>query len=400
MKKELSPSQQKFLENVLEGKNVFLTGKAGTGKTFIVKRAIKQLEKSGKKVISVAPTGIAANNLGGATIHSTFGLPVAGVLTSEMCRFLKPAKRLVLKAADVIVIDEVSMVRPDILDAINWTLIKNGCGNLFKKQVVFVGDLKQLGIVADDNFKSVMLETYAGYTFSEAGVYKGLNVTSIELTEMQRQDDPDFIENLNLVRDGVKAPYFRQFFSQEPKGVILAPHSATVHKYNIEGLNSIDGHEFNFKALVEGNIKAADFNVDLEIRVKDGCKIMYLVNSKNNKLVNGTLGIFRYLPHTDEKFFIEVDGVNHPLDQFKFKEEEYVLNEKLSKLELKEIASIKQYPIKLAYALTIHKSQGLTFNEMTLDLTLDCFAEGQLYVALSRVRKPEGLTIITKASLS
>lgn len=375
----LSNGQFSFLEAVDRGENIFLTGKAGTGKSHITKKAIELLEKSGKRVAALAPTGIAANNIGGATLHSTFSLPPFGVLDFNACNFVKPTKRAVLNAIDVLFIDEVSMLRPDILDGVNWTLIKNGCRPLTDIQVIFIGDMKQLGIVADDNMVSVMLQTYGGTDWQKAEIYDRLNVRTIELNEVQRQSDPDFIENLNIVRDGKKSEYFRQFVKDFPTGIVLAPHNATVQRYNMDGFNSVDGETYTFKASIEGNVKAADFNLDPQIKVKEGCKIMYLANSKNNPLVNGTLGIFRIKDSisADERYFIEVSEVLYSLQRMKFLKKEYVFNPMSNALELQEIGSIEQIPIKLAYALTIHKSQGLTFEEVTVDLTLPCFADGR-----------------------
>jgi ATP-dependent DNA helicase PIF1 len=392
----LSQDQQKFIDAVEEGKNIFLTGKAGTGKSHVTRAAMQLLKDKGLRVAALAPTGIAANNIGGATLHSTFSLRPFGVLDFEACNFVKQIKRFMLQAIDVVVIDEVSMLRPDILDALNWTLIKNGCGSLMDRQVIFIGDMKQLGIVADDNMVSVMLQKYGGRDFKRAEIYDKLNVCEIELTNVLRQSDDEFIEALNVVREGSKHPYFKQFLSSEQKGVVLAPHNSTVQKYNQEGLNSVDGKMYTFTAKIEGNAKADDFNLDPIINVKDGCKIMYLVNSKNNPLVNGTLGIFRVKDDAveEERYWIEVQGVEYSLQKVGFTKQDYVFNPETNSLELQEIGSIEQYPFKLAYALTIHKSQGLTFEECTIDLSLPCFAEGQLYVALSRVKTPGGLSII------
>jgi ATP-dependent DNA helicase PIF1 len=388
----LSSKQQDFVKSVLSGQSVFLTGKAGTGKSFVVKHAIKSLQAKGLNVVALAPTGIAANNIGGQTLHSMFSLDPFGVLTFAVCRWFKSEKRRMVSKIDVIVIDEISMLRPDMLDAVNWTMLKNGCGSLKDKQVIFVGDMKQLPAPIDDNMRSVLLQTYDGTEFTDAKIYEKLLVKTIELDEILRQTDEDFIIALNLIRDGLQAPYFRKFVGDVAKGVILAPHNSTVHQYNVAGLSGIDSEEFVFDAVVTGNVKLSDFNLESRVTLKEGCRIMYLINSKNNNLFNGSIGVFRI---QDDKFFIEIGDVKYALEKVELHKMEYVLNEDEDKLELKEIGSITQFPVRLAYALSIHKSQGMTFDEVTVDLTRKCFASGQMYVALSRVRTPEGLTIIT-----
>ena len=388
----LSKGQEFFLSTVKAGENAFLTGKAGTGKSYVVKEAMRILKEAGKKVAAIAPTGVAANNVGGATIHSLFALPVFGVCKYEFCAYLKSEKRELLKAIDCFFIDEVSMLRPDILDGIHWTLLKNGCeGGLTSKQVVFVGDLKQLPAPINDNMRSVLFMDYNGEEFYNSFIYSKLNVKDVELQDVLRQSDEAFISALNTVREGNKSEYFRQFVGTEKKGIILAPHNSTVERYNIDGLAQINEPEIIFNAKVTGNVKATDFNVDEVIKVKQGAKIMYLANSKDAPLVNGTIGQFITC---EGCYYIRVGNVDYALKTMEFTKKEYVLNKDKSALELQELGKIEQYPFKLAYALSIHKSQGLTFDEVTVDLSRPCFAKGQMYVALSRVTSPNGLRIL------
>lgn len=380
------------MEKVEAGDSVFLTGKAGTGKSFIVKEAMKKMAENKRKFVAIAPTGVAANNIGGQTIHSLFQLSPFGILSFGDCAFLRGEKRKLLTNVSTIFIDEISMLRPDILDAMNWTLIKNGCPGLETKQIIFIGDLKQLPAPIDDNTRSVLYQNYEGEEFYYAKIYEKLKVHHVELDEVLRQSNEEFISALNIVREGGKSDYFRQFLSKDPSGIILAPHNATVAKYNIAGLAKIDSEEHTFTAKVTGNAKAEDFNLESVITLKNGAKIMYLVNSKNNPLVNGTIGEFL---HEDGRNFIRVKDVNYSLEPIEATRKEYVFNDFTNSLELRETGSITQIPVKLAYALSIHKAQGLTFDEITVDLTRPCFQKGQMYVALSRVTGPEGLRIIT-----
>lgn len=389
---ELTTKQQVFLDAVKAGKNIFLTGKAGTGKSFIIRKAMEMLKETGRRVIAVAPTGIAANNIDGATIHSTFSVRPFGVISFEECNFLKPGSRDVMKKANTVIVDEVSMLRPDTLDAMHWTLIKNGLPGLDKKQVIFVGDLKQLPPILEDNTRAVLYRTYEGDRFTDAQVYPRLEVITIELDEILRQSNPDFIEALNVIREGGKHPYFRQFVGLEPKGVILAPYNATVQAYNEAGLNAQSGELFTFQAEISGNAKPQDFQLEEQIQVKHGCKIMYLVNSNDNPLRNGTLGTYIV---RGENQFIRVGLTDWKLETTTITKKQYVYDKTEDSLKLREIGSITQFPFKLAYALSIHKSQGLTFDEVTIDLRRPCFQKEQMYVALSRVRGPEGLRIIT-----
>lgn len=387
----LTLKQQQFRDDAKAGKNIFLTGKAGTGKSYIVNATIAELCSMGKNVVAVAPTGIAATNINGQTIHSMFKLSPYGVLDFDACHYVKQNTRAVLSRIDTIIIDEVSMLRPDVLDAMHFTLRKNGLPGLDQKQIIFVGDLKQLPPIIDDNTKSVLYQTYNGDTFLYAKIIAKINLVNIELDEIKRQSDPDFIAALNIVRDGGKDPYFKQFVHRDPIGVILAPHNSTVAEYNTAGLAAQKGQEFVFEADITGTIKIEDMPFEKTIRVKNGCKIMYLVNSRDNPLRNGTIGTF--VSHAG-CHYIRVGETDFALSQHEVTKKQYVYNKEQDKLILEEIGSVVQYPIKLAYALTIHKSQGLTFDEVTVDLRRSVFQKGQLYVALSRARSPQGLRII------
>jgi len=389
---QLSQNQSHFLDLAHVGFNIFLQGKAGTGKSFVTNHVIDILKQAGKKIVAIAPTGIAANNIGGQTIHSMFRLNPFGVIDYESCNFVTSEKRRLYDNIDTIIIDEVSMLRPDILDGIHWTLRKNGCEGLDKKQLILVGDLKQLPPILNDNTRSILYQIYKGETLFHSHIYKKLNIQEVELDEILRQSDTDFINALNLCREGIKAPYFKQFVNKEPnEGVILAPHNSTVQAYNKANLAALDGKLYTFHAAIEGNLKADDFNLESIVEVKHGAKIMYLANSRDAPLFNGSLGVFI------ERwgiYYIRVHGIDYVLEKVKFTKKEYVFNSETNELELQEIGSIEQYPFKLAYALSIHKSQGMTFDEVTLDLRRSCFEKGQLYVALSRVRTPEGLRIL------
>jgi ATP-dependent DNA helicase PIF1 len=383
--------QQAFIDAVLAGKNIFLTGKAGTGKSFIIRQAMELLQESKKKVVAVAPTGIAATNIDGQTIHSMFAIPPYGVQSIDTAQFMSDAKRQLMRKVETIIIDEVSMLRPDILDGMHYTLKKNGLKGLTDRQLIFVGDLKQLPAILEDNTRTVMYETYDGDTFLHSRVLQLVNVETIELDEILRQSNPDFIEALNIVRDGGKAEYFRQFVSPSPSGIILAPYNSTVKQYNEAGLLAQPGKPLKFIAEIEGDAKPEDFHLEREVVVKEGCKIMYLVNSKDNPLRNGTLGTFITKGDTHH---IRVGNVDYAIEPVKLAKKKYVYNKEDDCLELKEVGGITQMPIRLAYALSIHKAQGLTFDEVTIDLRKPCFQKGQMYVALSRVRTPEGLRIL------
>lgn len=387
--------QEIFLEAVMQGQNIFLTGKAGSGKSAVVMEAIRRLRADGKKVVTLAPTGVAANNIGGQTLHSFFSIPPFGMVTHETANWIKGEKRAMIDLIDVILIDEISMVRADLLDGINITLLKNGCRRMASFQWVFIGDMKQLKPPVDDNIKSVLLQHYKDVHWHHARCCSKLAPKEIELTEIMRQSDPEFIAALNIIRDGGKDPYFKQFVTDEPNGIILAPHNDTVTKWNTIGLNALSTPIHTFHATIDGEAKLKDFNLEPIIKVKHGAKIMYLINSPDeNNLFNGTLGTFI---EDEGSFFIDVGGVPYPLERKKMSKKKYILNDAQDDFELREIGSITQYPFKLAYALTIHKSQGLTFSNVTLDLTRSVFEEGQLYVALSRVTGPDGLRIIIES---
>lgn len=391
---KLTDGQQKFIDLANKGENIFLTGKAGTGKSFIINHFVDQCRDN---VVKLGTTGIAAANIKGQTIHSFFQINPYEVYQGKQKQNLSKWKKKAIKKASIFIVDEVSMMRPDLLDAIQ------GRCDLNNKQIIFVGDLKQLPVIQSGKQQHIVNSIYGSHLFYDAKIYKELNVVNVELDEIKRQSDTRFIKALNKIREGGKDDYFRRFVGEKPNdGVILAPHNSTVSKYNSEGLNKLDSKLITFKASIDGKINPDDYKVNEEIDVKSGAKIMYCMNNKEAGLVNGDIGTFLV---EDDKYFFVKKGHKTELKRKIFENQKYVIEEVKKKtkegkiifrdeLKLKKIGEMRQYPIKLAYALSIHKSQGMTFNEATVDLTRPCFAEGQMYVALSRCTTPEGLRIV------
>ena len=396
----LTKGQKQFLDMALSGKNIFLTGKAGTGKSFIIDEFVKRCKKN---VAKLGTTGIAATNIGGQTVHSFFGITPFEVYDGRNAKSLTRKKREIIQKTDVVIIDEVSMLRVDVLDAINGTMLLNGCGYLSKKQIIFVGDLKQLPAIQTGKESKMIRDRYKSYLFHDSKCYPYLNVKNIELTEIKRQSDERFITALNAIREGRKDSYFKKFVSKTPNnGVILAPHNSTVDKYNKDELKKLKGELYILQAEISGQINPKDYPVDEEIYVKNGAKIMYCKNDKENGLINGSIGTLKIISGC---FYFCNEWDDVLIEKHTFENQKYVI-EKIEKedeegnvyyveeLKLKKVGEMKQYPIKLAYALSIHKSQGMTFNEVTVDISKRCFAPGQLYVALSRCSTPDELKII------
>lgn len=400
----LTKKQKEFLELARQGKNIYLSGKAGTGKSTVIKKFVEE----GENIVCLGTSGVAAMNIKGQTLHSYFGLSFGKIFSEKE---VKPIRNIgPVEKAKTIVIDEVSMLRSDVLENVKHAMKKSKIDYL-EKQYIFVGDLAQLPPIVTPIEEYQLNEEYGGIEFHHSHFFKELGVVHIDLDEVVRQSDSEFVDNLNIIRNGGKSDYFKKFVSEEAKGIVLAPHNSTVEKYNEEGLSKIKGKVRTFFAKVKGNAKAEEFNVQDKLVVKEGAKIMYLVNDTQKKLVNGTLGTFCMAMKRVKKSRPNFYSSRAPWDDYYVNElvpciklengktihiEEYSF-EKFkynSNLEKEVTGSVKALPIRLAFALSIHKSQGLTFDEVTVDLTRPCFQKGQMYTALSRVKSPEGLRLI------
>lgn len=396
-KLSFSDDQSTAIQLATSGYNLFLTGKAGTGKTFVLKAIIHKLRH--KNVAVLGTTGIAAMNCEGVTMHSFFRVPVCeGMITEDKVIFVNRDVRAMWNATDVVIIDEVSMCRADQLDAIEWALMKNGCHSLTDKQVIFCGDLKQLPPVVKDGDE--IEKTYEDEYFYSAEVYKELDVREVELHHIHRQSDPIFIQHLNTLRDsGIVDPYFDQFVVDHAVGTIVCPYKQTAVEHNRRELNKIDARRYIFRPDIEGDASIVQLGIADKIVVKHGCKIMHTVNA--NGLVNGSIGILE-IEETNEAedpilYFCTGEGeekIRRKIDRYRFERHIYELDEMSGRLRKKLVGAVIAYPLTLAYAMTIHKSQGLTFDELTVDLTRECFISGQMYTAMSRVRSPQGLHIL------
>lgn len=395
------------------GANLFLTGRAGTGKTTFLRRL---REISAKNMVVLAPTGVAAINAKGNTIHSFFQLPFApyipgkGFLTAEK-KFLnmgKQKKRLI-SSLSLIVIDEVSMVRPDILDAIDSILrrLRKSTRPFGGVQLLLIGDLRQLPPVVKESEWDILKEHYPSPYFYESHALRRAGFQTVELSVVYRQNDMTFIEMLNGVRDGnpsaqtlaaLNSRVKPGFSPTDDEGYIrLTTHNRKATAINEGRLTALSAPQYTFEAEVEGDFPEGAFPAVRSLRLKEGAQVMFIKNDSgaNRRFYNGMIGTVTAI--SEDKISVRpLEGARTPIEVEKAEWENtrYIVDEKTGSVLQESVGKFRQYPLQLAWAITIHKSQGLTFDRAIIDAAWS-FAPGQTYVALSRCRSLGGLVLDT-----
>ena len=377
----------------------FLTGRAGTGKTTFLRNVQKMVDK---QFITLAPTGVAAILAGGDTIHSFFGLPM-DVCTPGTMGKMNETRILTLIHTDTIIIDEVSMVRCDIIDAIDYTMRKTLRSSLpfGGKQVIFVGDMFQLPPVLKRGAESdLMHDLYHADDcfFYKADVIKRMRLVKIEFQKVYRQEDQDFLRILENVRLNKTTPeilmHLNERVCQPTKEdgtvITLASLNKTADALNQKRLAEIEAEEYTYEGTVTGKFEEKRFPVDMTLKLKVGAQVMFTRNDQHKRWVNGTIGTVTKLAK-DEIQVTTDGGETHVVPNCSWESYSYEYDKESRKMKKELMGTFTQYPLRLAWAITVHKSQGMTFDKLYLDLSRGMFAAGQLYVALSRVRSLEGL---------
>lgn len=393
--------------------HIFLTGKAGTGKTTFLRNLAL---KSYKRMVIVAPTGVAAINAGGVTIHSFFQLPFGPIvpdgqslsLLSNMK--LSKTKLKIIRSLDLLVIDEISMVRADLLDAVDTVLRKvRRCDKAFGGvQLLMIGDIQQLAPVARQNEWELLQDYYKSVYFFDSHVLQKNPYICVELDHIYRQNDTEFIDILNQVRNNrldsnnlqiLNSRYIPNFKPDDNEGYItLTTHNSQADEINEEKLNAIDSETLTFTAEITGIFPENAYPTKEVLELKVGAQVMFVKNdpSPEKLYYNGKIGkIIAY--DKDEGIKVRCDDEVINVMPVKWQNFEYTLNEQTNEIEEKEIGSFTQIPLKTAWAITIHKSQGLTFEKVVLNAEM-AFAHGQVYVALSRCTSLKGLVLNAKIS--
>ena len=394
--------------------SVFLTGKAGTGKSTFLKYICNHTKK---KYVVLAPTGIAAINAGGVTLHSFFKLPFRPMLPDDpdlslshgrIFEFFKypKEKRKIIAEVDLIIIDEISMVRADIIDCVD-RILRVYSGNMRLpfggKQLLFVGDVFQLEPVVPSDQKEILSLFYASPFFFSARVFKDINLVPIELQKVYRQTDPVFINVLDRIRnnaarkqelDTLNGRYFPSFEPQnEDMYITLATRRDQVDFINEKKLAELPGEEYVSVGKIEGDFPESSLPTQLNLSIKEQAQVIFIDNDYERRWVNGTIGMVSGIDENGNVYVLLESGVEHLVEPTSWRNYKYKYNEKEKRIEEEIVGTFEQLPIRLAWAITVHKSQGLTFSRVVVDLTGGVFAGGQTYVALSRCTSLEGLVL-------
>jgi nucleoside-triphosphatase THEP1 len=413
----------KFINHT--NKNIFLTGKAGTGKTTFLRHIVQH---SHKKSVIVAPTGIAAINAGGVTIHSLFQLPfgsfvpVNQVTQSNLQQFkvndpaslmrglhMHENKRKILRELELLIIDEVSMLRADLLDAMDTVLrsVRRKAQPFGGVQVLFIGDLLQLPPVVKDGEWETLKKYYNSIFFFDARVLQHEKPIYVELDKIYRQDDEVFIGLLNNLRNNTVSAndvtllntYFKPTFKPVPGDnyITLTTHNYKADRLNAGYLLNLKEKSFYYNATIEDDFNEFAYPVEKRMELKLGAQVMFVKNDPTGqqRFFNGKIGLVSFLD--EKKVEVSFNDGSKPVEveTYTWENLKFQLSEQTNEIEEKTVGTFSQFPLKLAWAITVHKSQGLTFEKAIIDIG-DAFAPGQVYVALSRLRSLNGLIMTSR----
>lgn len=386
-------------------RSLFLTGKAGTGKTTFLRDITRHTKK---KHIVLAPTGVAAVNAGAMTIHSFFqfglGAYVPGVVAPQTGYHIRQAKLDLIRNLDLIIIDEISMVRADLLDHIDAELrrIRRSYLPFGGVQLLMIGDLQQLPPIAHGEEEMILRQHYKSLYFFDCKALQNLEYSCIELKNVYRQNDSHFVDILNRARIGRLTPedidelntrYQPRFMPRpEDNYIRLVTHNRMVQNVNEGEMTKLDGDEYAFDAKVTGTFPPESFPTAERLVLKKGAQVMFIKNDPDKRFINGTLGEVCYLWKDKIKVRIADTGVTIDVEPMEWENIRYQLEETDKTVKSTTIGKFRQYPVRPAWAITIHKSQGLTFDRAIIDARA-AFSPGQAYVALSRCRSLEGIVL-------